>query len=281
MTVLFRALAHLPFWALYLLSDFLYFLAYYLIGYRKKVVRQNLQNSFPDKSLVELKNIEKQFYRGLMDVFVETLKVLAISPKELKRRVQVRDLYKLTSRLSEDKTVLVFVGHLFNWEWLSLICNLEQNYPLYFVYQPLSNRFFDSLMLQIRTRFGSIPLKMQNVLKDVLQNYHQTRIVAFLADQSPSGNEKDYWTTFLHQETAFFTGVEKLALKLSLPVLFGGVRKIARGYYELYFEEIYHPTELPNRAITEAYVRLLEKQIQETPPNWLWSHRRWKKKRNR
>ncbi|MCS6794344.1 MAG: lysophospholipid acyltransferase family protein [Raineya sp.] len=280
MKLFFHLLAKLPLRFLYVLGDFFYFLAYYIIGYRREVVWQNLRNSFPEKSEKELKTIQKQFYRGLIEVFVETLKVLAISPQELERRVQIRDLEKLTQRLAEGKTVLVYVAHLFNWEWLSLICNLKQTYPLYFVYQPLSNPFFDKLMLEIRTRFGAKPLKMQNVLKDVLQNHTESRIVAFLADQSPAGTEKDHWTTFLNQDTAFFAGVEKIATKLGLPVLFGGVRKLQRGYYELYFEEIYHPQQQPNSAITETYVRLLEKQIQETPPNWLWSHKRWKKKRN-
>jgi KDO2-lipid IV(A) lauroyltransferase len=280
MAFFFHLLAKLPLGILYVLSDFLYFLAYYVVGYRKKVVWQNLKNSFPEKSEKELKTIQKQFYKGLIDVFIETLKVLAISPQELEQRVRVIGLEKLTSNLAENKTVLVFVGHLFNWEWLSLICNLKQPYPLYFVYQPLSNRFFDNLMLQIRTHFGAKPLKMQNVLKDVLQNHKESRIVAFLADQSPAGTEKDHWTHFLHQDTAFFAGVEKIALKLSLPVLFGGVRKLKRGYYELYFEEIYHPQRRPDSQITENYVRFLEKQIQETPPNWLWSHKRWKKQRN-
>jgi len=136
------------------------------------------------------------------------------------------------------------------------------------------------LMLTLRTRFGQKAIKMQNVLKDILKNHNQARIVALLADQSPAGNEKDHWTTFLHQETAFFAGTEKIALKLQLPVLFGGVKRLKKGYYELYFAEIYHPKDLPNTNITETYVSLLEKQIRETPANWLWSHKRWKKKKN-
>jgi KDO2-lipid IV(A) lauroyltransferase len=186
----------------------------------------------------------------------------------------------LTKRLAEGKTVLVLTAHLFNWEWLSLITSTQQPYTVYFVYQELSNKFFDKLMLKIRTRFGGEPLKMQNVLKEVIQNHHKARIVALLADQSPAGNEKDHWTEFLHQDTAFFSGAEKIALKLKLPVIFGGATRIKRGHYELYFEEIYHPQEKNEANITENYVRLLEKQIRETPSNWLWSHKRWKKKRN-
>lgn len=278
--LLFRFLAFLPLSVLYILSDLLYWVAFYVVGYRKQVVWQNLCKSFPNKSEKERRKIQKEFYKHLAEVFVETLKSLQISKSELRARVKISNLMLLSKRLEEGKTVLVLTSHLFNWEWLSPIVAIEQNFPLFFVYQPLSNRFFDKLMLTIRTRFGQGAIKMQNVLKDVLQNHQEARIVALLADQSPSGNEKDHWTTFLHQDTAFFAGTEKIATKLKLPVLFGGVRRLKRGYYELYFEEIYHPKDLPNNNITETYVSLLQKQIAETPSNWLWSHKRWKKKRN-
>ncbi|GAB4126843.1 MAG: lysophospholipid acyltransferase family protein [Raineya sp.] len=278
--LLFRLLAFLPLPILYLLADFLYLVAFYVIGYRKEVVWQNLRNSFPQKTERELRKIQKDFYKHLAEVFVETLRSLQISKQELEKRVQVQNIEVLTNRLKERKAVLVLVGHLFNWEWLSHITAIKQNYPVYFVYQPLRNRFFDKLMLAIRTRFGEKAIKMQNVLKEILQNHQEARIVALLADQSPAGNEKDHWTTFLHQDTAFFAGTEKIATKLQLPVVFGGVRRVKRGYYELYFEEVYHPTGLPNPNITETYVSFLQKQIEETPANWLWSHKRWKKKRN-
>jgi KDO2-lipid IV(A) lauroyltransferase len=278
--LLFRLLALLPLWVLYFLADFLCFVAFRVVGYRKRVVWQNLKNSFPEKSDQELRKIQKQFYKHLAEVFVETLKVLQISDKELKKRIKIQNLDLLTRRLQEGRTVLVLTSHLFNWEWLSHIVAIEQKFPLYFVYQPLNNKFFDKLMLRLRTRFGQKAIKMQNVLKDILKNHNQARIVALLADQSPTGNEKDHWTTFLHQETAFFAGTEKIALKLQLPVLFGGVKRLKKGYYELYFAEIYHPKDLPSTNITETYAILLEKQICETPANWLWSHKRWKKKKN-
>lgn len=278
--LLFRFLALLPLPALYFLADFLYFVAFYVMGYRKEVVWQNISKSFPEKSEKELQKIQKEFYRHLSEVFVETLKSLQISKAELQARLKVENIELLESRLQEGKTVMILTSHLFNWEWLSHIAAIKQNFPVYFVYQPLRNTFFDKLMLTIRTRFRQRPIKMHNVLRDVLENHRQARIVALLADQSPTGNEKDHWTTFLNQDTAFFAGTEKIAIKLKLPVLFGGVRRLKRGYYELYFEEIYHPEDLPNHNITETYVSLLEKQIKETPSNWLWSHKRWKKKRN-
>lgn len=278
--LLFRFLALFPLPILYILADCLYFLAFYVIGYRKRVVWENLKNSFPEKTDRELRKIQKQFYKHLAEVFLETLRILQISKHELEKRVKVQNLELLVGRLQEGKSVLVLVGHLFNWEWLSHITAIKQEFPVYFVYQPLSNTFFDRLMLAIRTRFGERAIKMQQVLKDILQNHQQARIVALLADQSPAGNEKDHWTTFLHQDTAFFAGTEKVALKLKLPVLFGGVRRLKKGYYELCFEEIYHPKELPNTNITETYVSFLQKYIEENPSNWLWSHKRWKKKRN-
>jgi len=276
----FRLLSYFPLPVLYLLGDFLYFLAFYVIKYRRAVVWQNLKNSFPEKTDKELKTIEKNFYKHLGEVFVETLKILNISQKELEKRFVVKNVDILNQRLSEGKTVLILTAHLFNWEWLSLITSIKQKYTVFFVYQELSNKFFDKLMLKIRARFGGEPLKMQNILKDVIQNHNQGRIVALLADQSPAGNEKDYWTDFMHQDTAFFAGGEKIATKLKLPVVFGGAKRLKRGHYELYFEEVYHPEEKPDTKITENYVRLLESQIQQTPADWLWSHKRWKKKRN-
>jgi KDO2-lipid IV(A) lauroyltransferase len=276
----FKLLSYLPLSVLYLFADFLYFLAYYILKYRRSVVMQNLKNSFPEKTPQELKAIEKKFYKHLAELFVETIKILSLSKENLEKRFVVTNIDILTKRLAEGKTVLVLTAHLFNWEWLSLITSTQQPYTVYFVYQELSNKFFDKLMLKIRTRFGGEPLKMQNVLKEVIQNHHKARIVALLADQSPAGNEKDHWTEFLHQDTAFFSGAEKIALKLKLPVIFGGATRIKRGHYELYFEEIYHPQEKNEANITENYVRRLEKQIRETPSNWLWSHKRWKKKRN-
>jgi len=278
--LLFRFLALFPLPFLYILADFLYLIAFYVIGYRKEVVWQNLKNSFPEKTDKELRKIQKDFYRHLAEVFIETLRSLQISKQELEKRVKIQNLELLTNRLKEGKNVLVLLGHLFNWEWLSHITAIKQNYPVYFVYQPLRNRFFDKLMLTIRTRFGEKAIKMQNVLKDILQNHQENRIVALLADQSPAGNEKDHWTTFLHQDTAFFAGTEKIALRLQLPVVFCGVRRLKRGYYELYFKEVYHPKDLPNKSITETYVAFLQKQIEETPANWLWSHKRWKRKKN-
>lgn len=280
--LIFSFLAYLPFWCLYILADFLYVLAYHIIGYRKKVVWQNLQNSFPEKSEQELKKIQKQFYRHLFEVFVETLKILQLSPKELQKRVQVKNIEIVRKRLEEGKALVILTSHLFNWEWYSLATSLaiEKKYPIFFVYQELSSPFFDKLMLKIRTHFEAKALKMQNILKDVIQDHKSPRVVALLADQSPTGNEKDHWTTFLHQDTAFFTGAEKIALKLKLPVVLGLGVRVKRGHYLLRFEDMYHPTELPDTEITEKYVRLLEKQIQETPSDWLWSHKRWKKKRN-
>ncbi|KOY85130.1 hypothetical protein AD998_02255 [bacterium 336/3] len=278
--LIFKFLSILPLSILYLMADFLYFLAFYVIGYRKEVVWQNLKNAFPNKTDKELKIIQKDFYKHLAEVFIETLKILSISKKELEKRFVVRNIEILKERLDEGKTVLVLTAHLFNWEWLSLITSLKQPYSVHFVYQELSSKFFDNLMLKIRTHFGGQPLKMQNILKDVLQNHNQARIVALLADQSPAGNEKDHWTDFLNQDTAFFAGAEKIATKLQLPVVFGGATRLKRGHYELYFEEIYHPQEKSDNKITENYVRALEAQIQKTPANWLWSHKRWKKKRN-
>lgn len=276
----FKLASLLPLGVLYLLGDFLYFLAFYIFRYRKKIVWQNLRDSFPEKSGEELQAIQKKFYRHLGEVFAEIIKSISISESELNRRFTVVHIDRLSQRVSEGRTVIILTTHLFNWEWPSLITSLKQPYQVYFVYQTLSSPFFDKLMLRIRTSFGGKAIKRQHVLKEVLAHHKKARIVALLADQSPAGNEKDHWTSFLNQQTAFFAGAEKMATKLKLPVFFGGVKRLQRGYYELYFKEIYHPNQPEKNKITEYYVRELENQIRETPENWLWSHKRWKKKKN-
>lgn len=275
----FVLLSRLPLWWLYRISDLLFLFAYYLIGYRKSLVVDNLRRSFPDKSEAEIRQIAKQYYRHLTDLIVETLKVLSLKPDTLRKRFQVKNIELVQQKLDAGQSVVIMTSHHCNWEWLSLITSLHQPYPIDAVYQPLSNPFFDRLMLRIRTHFGAKPVRMQMILKNILQHKGQARITALLADQNPFGKEV-YWTEFLHRDTCFFLGGEKIARKMQFPMVFGGARKLRRGYYELYFEDIPLPdAQAPEGALIEQYIRKLEAQIQNDPAHWLWTHRRWKRSR--
>lgn len=278
--IFFRLLARMPWRFLYLLSDFLYVLVFHIAGYRKQVVMNNLQNAFPEKSLDELYQIRRLFYQHLCDFVVETLKVLALHPAQLRKRVSITNLDILQERL-KDNSVIVLTGHYGHWEWLLLTCSLYLD-KVDAVYKPLSSSFFDKFMLEVRTKFGAVGVPMQTVLREILKIKEEAHTIAMVADQSPVGDEKNFWTTFLNQDTAFFIGGERIAKKTMFPVVFTVIRKVKRGYYEVVFEEIADPPYEKSKQgdITQQYAALLEKYIRQEPAYWLWSHMRWKHQRS-
>jgi len=271
----------LPLRVLYLFSDLFYLVLYYLAGYRRKVVAANLRNAFPEKSEAERKKIERGFYKHLCDLIVETLKATHMSPKQISRRLVVRDLSGVDRLYIEGKNVIALCSHYNNWEWFSAV-SLAIPYKILTVYKPLTNKYFDHFILNLRTKFGVWASPMQNILRDMFKFKNQKilTISGFIADQTPPPDEHAYWTTFLNQETGFFRGAEKLAVKYDMPVIFVNITKIKRGYYEVAFELI---TEQPGKEapgfITSRYAEKLEAAIREKPEYWLWSHRRWKYKK--
>lgn len=274
-------LSILPFRVLYLIADFLYFIFYYVLGYRKDVVLQNLRNSFPDKSDAELKLIRKAFFHHLSDMFLETFKTLTISPKNMLRHCSMSPEAKvLFEKLANDqKNIILVMGHLGNWEWggntFSLVC-LQ---PLYVIYHPLRNKHFDGLMYKMRTRFGTRLIAMRNTYKEMLGRKTPMSATAFIADQTPQPDNA-YWTTFLNQDTPVFKGTEIIARKTSSPIVYASVRKIKRGYYELHAEMLLeNPANTPDGYISELHTKRLEQDIIAHPETWLWSHKRWKHKR--
>lgn len=272
-------LALLPLRLLYVISDGFYYLNFYIVRYRKQTVFTNLKNSFPEKSEKEIEEIAKKFYRHFCDLFVETLKLLHLPQREAQKRIKLKNPEILDSLYADRKFVLVAMGHYNNWEWISLLTNPELH--IVSLYKTLHNGSFDRFMLKIRTMRGSILVPSTQTLR-FLNSWNNDKIRAFLcfiADQSPLLKDIHYWTKFLHQPTPIFVGIEKIAVKMNLPVCFFSISKIKRGYYEL---EIIPITENPSGTkpfeITEAHVRLLEKDIRKNPEFWLWSHRRWKRK---
>jgi KDO2-lipid IV(A) lauroyltransferase len=271
----------LPLRVLYLFSDLFYLVLYYLAGYRRKVVAANLRNAFPEKSEAERKKIERGFYKHLCDLIVETLKAKHMSPKQISQRLVVRDLSSVDRLYKDGKNLIALTSHYNNWEWFSAV-PLAIPYKILTVYKPLTNKYFDHFILNLRTKFGVWASPMQNILRDMLKfrNEKILTISGFIADQTPPPDEHAYWTTFLNQETGFFRGAEKLAVKYDMPVIFVNITKIKRGYYEVAFELI---TDQPGKEapgfVTSRYAEKLEAVIKEKPDYWLWSHRRWKYKK--
>lgn len=273
--------ALLPFALLYILSDVLYILVYKIIGYRVKVVRLNLANSFPDKSEKERRKIEKDFYHHFCDYFVETIKLFNISDKAMQKRMQFINM-ELTEELSKNgNSILMFLGHYGNWEWVPSITMHVKDPALKMgqIYRPLKNKAFDDLFLKIRSRFGSFGIAKNNTLREIIRLKKEgvKTMIGFMADQTPSVNNIYYWTNFLNQDTPVFTGVERIAKKTGFAVLYLDVQKVKRGYYTATVRLIAdEPKGEPENAITERYIREMEKTIMRNPAYWLWTHKRWK-----
>ncbi len=276
-----RIMTLFPMNVLYLLSCPLYFILYYFPGYRRKVTRANLENSFPEKSRDEIAQIEKRFYRHLADIFLETLKGGYMSEKELRMRYRVVNPELPESILASGRDVLAVSGHYNNWEWMTAT-------PLYIrarvliIYKPLSNKRFDRLLFNIRSRFGIILTPMSNIVREIISSRKEgiNSMSVFIADQSPRKSEIQYWTKFMGQDTPVFLGAEKVSRKYDMAVLFMNIRKVKRGHYEMTFEELFKDTSgLSEYAVTEAHVRRLEEIIREKPEYWIWTHRRWRHKR--
>ena len=278
--------ALLPFSILYILSDILYGLVYKLAGYRLKVVRANLRNSFPDKTEGELLLIEKRFYHHFCDYFVETLKLLHISDDEMRRRMQFENIEQVKDLMKDGNSSLMFLGHYCNWEWVpSIALNFQEEDNrtiLGQIYKPLTNRAFDDLFLKIRGRFGSFGIAKNETLREIVRLRKEKKqvLIGFMADQIPSLNNIHYWTTFLNQESAVFTGVERIAKQTGFSVFYLDVEKIKRGYYKATVRLISdNPQADPEFQITETYIRAMEKTILRDPAYWLWTHKRWKRNR--
>lgn len=270
--------AHLPFKGLYLLSDGLYHLLRWS-GYRRKVVLRNLHQSFPEKSSAEIKSISNSYYRYLCDLILEILKTLNMSERESKARCTFHSTDWLDKFQHDGQSFIIVMGHYGNWEWAGPSFTLNTKHQLVVIYRPLSNPYFENMMCRMRTRFGTKITPVNQTLREMVANRKQLTATAFIADQTATKKDA-YWTTFLHQDTAVFTGPEKLAVKFNYPVVYMNVQRPRRGYYEVFPELlISSPQEAKENEISETFMKRLEQEIIRDPTVWLWSHRRWKHKR--
>ncbi|WP_323758598.1 lysophospholipid acyltransferase family protein [Roseivirga sp.] len=276
-----KPLSLLPLWALYTLSDFLYMVAYKIGRYRVRVVSTNLKNSFPNHSEKELIKIRQQFYRHFSDLLVESLKIFSISEEEAKARFVVTNPEVLQPFIDTNRSILIVGGHYNNWEMLAVGIDAYIEHQSVAIYHALKNKFLNEKILASRSKFGLKMISRPDV-KAFFANTTTLTATIFGADQSPSIAKKVYWTHFLNQETAVMFGVEKFAKEKNSPVVFGGIKKIKRGYYEFTFKVLFtEPTRCIHGEITESHVRRLEKQILEAPQYWLWTHKRWKRKKTK
>ena len=273
-----KLLSRLPLPVLYAISDLLFIAGYYVAGYRKNLVRQNLCNAFPEKSEKERLVIERQFYRNLCDYAVETLKLLTMPKKSLMKRMRYTNPEIMVSYRERGQSVILLSSHHFNWEWLLVSGILSLPVPVDFVYQPLKNKFFDKLMQHIRTRFGGFAITRNDVARQFAARKHIVRGIAIVADQYPGyQTDKRHVIHFMHQETAFFLGGQQIASLTQYPVLYGVVERVNRGYYTCTLVHIADPPHQKDSVeVVEKYAREVEQVIHNHPSNWLWSHDRWK-----
>ena len=271
-------ISRLPLSILYLLSDFIFIVFYRLIKYRIKIVRENLKNSFPSKSDGEKSQIEKKYYKYLCDLLVESIKGFTLSDKELKKRMTFNNLDLIEKLNKEQKSAIIVMGHCGNWEWVCRSGPLFMKNRLVGVYKPLTNKYFDALMNKTRTAFGVEQVPMAQIARYILLQKTPFLLI-LISDQSPSDKDSSYWLNFLNQETAVLPGAEKLAIKFNLPVYFTSVNSCKRGYYTCDTKLIVEDSSNLNEGqISLLHSQELERQINENPHNWLWSHRRWKLK---
>lgn len=274
-------ISFLPYFLLYRLSDFTFFVMYYLIGYRKKVVLKNIKNSFPNKRAAEHKIIMRKFYQHFCDLVLEALKGFTISEKQLRKRFRVRDGSVVDRLYDEGKNVIFVGGHYNNWEMLAMGVSMQMRHLLIGIYKPLSNTFFDEKLSKSREKFGMILCPMKQTKRFFEQKFDRPKGIIFAIDQSPSNPQSALWMNFLNQDTAMFYGAEKYAKEFNYPVVYGVIHKIKRGYYEAEFKLVTeNPTETAYGEIIEKSSRMLEENINQQPQYWLWTHKRWKHKRN-
>lgn len=270
----------MPFWILYAVSNFLFFVLYRVIGYRKKVVENNLRNSFPEYSDLEIKKITKEFYKHLSDVFVESFKAFSISEKEAKKRYTSGNRELMDRLYAKSQHIILVIGHYNNWELLALCGPFSTQHKSMVFYTPLKNKFFNEKLKISRERFGNTLIPTSDPKLMFQECSERPSMLYFASDQSPRKSQKSYWTMFLNQETGVQPGAEKMAKKLNAAVVFGELKKVKRGHYHMTYHLLTeNPKEEPSGFITKMHVQFLEKVIQNKPEHWLWSHKRWKHSR--
>ncbi|TBW26638.1 lysophospholipid acyltransferase family protein [Gramella sp. KN1008] len=269
----------LPFPIFYLVSDVIFVFVYYVIGYRRKTVQNNLRLVFPEKPESEIKRIEKRFYRHMCDMFLEMIKSISISEEELKRRFVFKNLEYLRKLEEANKSIIVMCGHYASYEWMNALQLYDLKFGAYGIYKRIRNKHFDNLAKKIRGRFNGVLISTYNATEKI--RYNQERGIlgnyAMIADQSPKINRARHWIHFMGIRVPVFEGSERLAKQLDMNVIYLKVEKKGRGFYEAELIPITEDARSePPHYITSKFIDLLEEQIKHKPEHYLWTHKRWK-----
>jgi len=271
----------LPFRLLYAFSDGVYALVYNIIGYRKKIVRENIAMALPHLSTEERLVIEKKFYHHMCDMFLEMIKTMSISKEEMDKRYTFTNIDLYLELEKKQKSIAVLMAHYASYEW-AISMNSIINFEGFAIYKKIANKYFDKLVRDIRSKFKATLITNRETISVIEKNAKNNHlgIYGFASDQSPQLSKTHHWTTFMGIETPVHTGAEMLAKRFDMNVIFLKTRKVKRGYYEATFEYLVdNPKEVPNYQISDEFLRRVEKQILEAPEYYLWTHKRWKHKR--
>ena len=268
----------LPFRILYVFSDMVYVLVYHVIGYRKKVVRKNIAMTLPHLSEKERLNIEKKSYHHLCDMFLEMMKTMTISEKEMNKRFVFTNLELYTALEKKQKSIAVMIAHYATYEWV-ISMNRKIEFEGFAIYKKVNNKYFDKLVRNIRSKFKAILITTSQTIPVIKENESlgHRGVYGFASDQSPQESKAFHWQKFMGIETPVYTGAEMLVKRFDMNVIFLRVKKVKRGYYEATFELMFdNPKEVPDYQISDEFLRRVEKQIYEAPEYYLWTHKRWK-----
>lgn len=280
---LWYVLSLLPLRMHYVLSDLIYIIVYRLLGYRRRVVRSNLESSFPEKSTEELRAIERGFYHCLCDYFVESVKMMTISRSQMRRRMVFKGAEEVDKCIEEGQSCVMYMGHTFNWEWIATL-------PMWVtpkaqcgqLYHALENEAFDRLFKTLRQRWGAVSIALTDILRKTIEYKRQGQptVLGYVSDQVPHWNNIHHWCQFLNHDTPVMTGTERIARKNRQAMFYIDIRRPRRGYYEAEFRLITrHPEQMAEYEPTDIYHQMLEETIRRQPELWLWSHNRWKRTR--
>lgn len=268
----------LPFRVLYFISDIVCFLTYTVFGYRKDVVMKNLDLAFPEKTALEKKEIARKFYSHFCDLIFESIKSMTISEKEMKKRFVFTNIEEVQKIEALNKSIILMCAHYASWEWI-FILQRYISYRGYGVYKQLKNIHFDKLIKRIRAKYNTYLIRNKDILNTLTEDKEKgiLSISGFASDQSPKSGKIYHCSNFMGISVPVHTGAEMIAKKLDSAVLFFKVKKVKRGYYETTFSPLaINPQEYDDYEITDAFFKLVEKQIRETPEYYLWTHNRWK-----
>ena len=278
--LLLKLFSFVPWRVLYVLSDALYGLLYYVVRYRRKIVRRNLTESFPAKDLPELKRIERKFYHFFADMLLETCKFATMSQEEIRRRMKFVNAEGVNAMIREGRSNAIYLGHYGNWEWVSSMpLWLDKRMTGAQIYHKLRNKSMERLMLYIRERMGVLSVDMRKTARYIANQVagHKICVIGFIADQSPKLRESRHFLPFLHHKAPVLTGTEKIVKHYGFEAWYLDVRRVKRGYYEAEFVRLHEvPQSLPDFDLTALYFRHLEQTIQRQPELYLWTHNRFK-----